>query len=697
MWLASFPDLRHVPLTPFQLTSGRYPGVGEIVMEYGDTSIQHVAIGDTVTLDSPTGTAALKVVGIARTPGEDSSSGASLGYMSDAGLSALVGAAGAPGNLSGNSEYRHLIQVKVYNTRQANATADTVQATLQQHGVTVFQRLGHSDGPDVGTIKAIDGIFSLLRLLSLLAVVMSAFLLFSTITSLVTEQMREIGTMKALGAQRGEIMRDYLITVGLYSVIGTAAGIVLGLAGGYELAVLLGPKVPLDIGPFHLKLWIVLLSLGVGLILPLLAALAPIWNGTRVSVRTALAAYGVSGGKRPNPLTPVTSRLRWIRQTTWLGLRGLFRRRLRAGLTLLTVAIAGACFLIVQTTAVSVSQTVAAAHNTFDFDVSVFAGPQASYQQTLGELASVPNIAHIERYGQTNASTKWGTVQVLGFEPQTKMYHYQLTSGRWLQSDDINAVLISDDVTHRTGLHVGDTLTLAGSKPLRIVGTLHQHIDNLGWIGAVVVSVNTANMLNGVSDVNAPNATIWLAVQAINRSPAAVSSLANQLDATLASHSTVAQGSPDSPYVETHHTILARSQKGWFVLYYVLYAVALVVGVAGSIGLANALASSVLERRREIGVMRAMGATGRRVASVFWIEGLALGMIAWLLGMAIGLPLARGFVAEMSNLVMPIDFHLNLSAFAVMLVATLAIATLAGVAPTWRASRVRVADLLRYE
>jgi putative ABC transport system permease protein len=66
--VVSYPDLRHGP-TPFQLIAGRYPRAGEIVMEFGDTGLQPVGLGDTVTLGTARGERALRVVGIARTPG----------------------------------------------------------------------------------------------------------------------------------------------------------------------------------------------------------------------------------------------------------------------------------------------------------------------------------------------------------------------------------------------------------------------------------------------------------------------------------------------------------------------------------------------------------------------------------------------------------------------------------------------------
>jgi putative ABC transport system permease protein len=132
-------------------------------------------------------------------------------------------------------------------------------------------------------------------------------------------------------------------------------------------------------------------------------------------------------------------------------------------------------------------------------------------------------------------------------------------------------------------------------------------------------------------------------------------------------------------------------------VYALLYAVALIIGAAGILGLASTLTASVTERQREIGLLRAMGATNWRVAQVFWVEGMALGGMAWLLGALLGLPLASAFILMLSRLVVPTDFIVDPLAFVIMLGAILGIVTLASVAPAFRASRVRIAGLLRYE
>jgi putative ABC transport system permease protein len=132
-------------------------------------------------------------------------------------------------------------------------------------------------------------------------------------------------------------------------------------------------------------------------------------------------------------------------------------------------------------------------------------------------------------------------------------------------------------------------------------------------------------------------------------------------------------------------------------VYALLVAVALVVAAVGILGLTDALGASVVERRRDIGLLRSLGASGRRIAVVFWIEGLALSAGAWILASAAGFPLAHLFIARFSTTVMPTDFYFAPQTLAVSVGGTLVIATLATVLPARRAARMRAVELLRGE
>src|SRR5262249_44428094 len=126
-------------------------------------------------------------------------------------------------------------------------------------------------------------------------------------------------------------------------------------------------------------------------------------------------------------------------------------------------------------------------------------------------------------------------------------------------------------------------------------------------------------------------------IQAADRAPAAVNQMANALDDTLSRAGL-------APFVSTAQQEVQNSRNQFQILSILLYAGAAIVALVGVLSLFNTLTTSVLERRREIGILRSMGASSWRVASVFWTEGLALASISWLMAAAIGLPAAVGFV-----------------------------------------------------
>ena len=657
--IVSYPDLARVPITPFQLASGRYPGVGEVVMEYGDQNLHPFTVGGLVSVETHHGTTHLRVVGVARTPGQNpAASGNALAYMSDTALAELasgVGLGGVPGKAPPFLD--HQILLKVHNRNLDQATAAAVQRVLLSDQITIF----HVDIPDVNanaaTLAATQSIFSLLRLLCIVAIVLAAILILNIVTAVVTEQMGVIGSMKAIGGTRGTIMRGYLASVVLYSVAGTIPGLAVGIYGGSRLASALAAQAQLDGGAIAVPPWIVGVALAVGFGVPPLAALFPIWFGTRITVRQAISDYGIHAtrtGREHPPTRRFRGQLGGVSQITRTGLIGLFRRRGRLAMTVLTLAVAGTSFLVVQTAATSVSATVAAVNANSSADLDVYFNDGSLYGQISGRLYSLPNVGRIERYSGNNVATRWGTLAVFGYEPDTQIYHYQLTSGRWLRPADTNVVLLSDGAAARTGLHIGDQLVVNGGTSLTVIGTVRQSINVLGWIGAVVMPVTTAYELRGMPPAVAANSASEVIVEAYNHSNHAVYQLGERVNAIVnltdgyadgTGYFSGGRGSVDATYEYT-----GRRQQTWYVLYYVLYAVALLVAVTGGLGLVNALLASALERRREIGMLRAMGASSRQIAKIFWVEGLAQGGFAWVIGALLGMPLAYAFVAVLSRI-----------------------------------------------
>jgi putative ABC transport system permease protein len=270
---------------------------------------------------------------------------------------------------------------------------------------------------------------------------------------------------------------------------------------------------------------------------------------------------------------------------------------------------------VVQTATAATNQTIANAFAPYHYDV--LAEIYAQNAPLVAQISALPNVGRVERYREDEgAESQWGQLLLLGFQPDTRLYTPQLISGRWLSPSDTNAVLLNEEAATATGLHVGDTLTLSSVQYFNgqptpgnqaswtIIGIVHQPMDDLGTIGTVMTSVENANQLFG----DPADLTPELLIEARDHSPDAVDALTRQVD-QLVNEGNANGGYVNGGLVNTRQQEVQYRQQNWLIFYALLYGVALIVGAVGILGLADALVASVLERRREIGLLRAMGAS----------------------------------------------------------------------------------------
>jgi putative ABC transport system permease protein len=134
-----------------------------------------------------------------------------------------------------------------------------------------------------------------------------------------------------------------------------------------------------------------------------------------------------------------------------------------------------------------------------------------------------------------------------------------------------------------------------------------------------------------------------------------------------------------------------------FVGFVLLFSVMIViVAVVGGLGLFSTLTMNVAERRREIGVLRSVGAPTRTLLAAFLLEGVLLGLLGWGLGVILGAPASRLLVEFLGDRLIPLEYALPAAGVRDTLLATLAVALAASLGPALLATRIRVAEILRY-
>jgi putative ABC transport system permease protein len=134
------------------------------------------------------------------------------------------------------------------------------------------------------------------------------------------------------------------------------------------------------------------------------------------------------------------------------------------------------------------------------------------------------------------------------------------------------------------------------------------------------------------------------------------------------------------------------------ILTQVLMLMTIVMAVVGSMGLSGTLSINVIERRREIGVMRAVGASSRDVGFIFTGEGLMLGLTSWLFALPIGLGAGPIFVKTLGKVIdFPAEYYAGIQGIWLWLAIVIVLSIIASWVPARRATRISVNESLAYE
>jgi putative ABC transport system permease protein len=143
-----------------------------------------------------------------------------------------------------------------------------------------------------------------------------------------------------------------------------------------------------------------------------------------------------------------------------------------------------------------------------------------------------------------------------------------------------------------------------------------------------------------------------------------------------------------------------RDQKAQTdVLVYFMLTMAIMIAIVGGLGLMGTMSINVLERTREIGVMRAVGASNLDIQTIVIVEGMAVGLISWALSILLAIPITSVLCYGVGLAIMtsPLPTVYGTAGIIAWLIFTLVLATIASALPARRASRLTVRDTLAYE
>lgn len=699
------------------LRSGAWPDDRSIAVEQGHVAPFNVpATGSTIYFDINNRSDAVALSGTVR---DNYRAKPPLGrnrpafYLTLAGLKRITGS-------------RTITQIGItvsnFSEERAREVADAVSDKLEKQGIKV--RYTEIQDPKEHWAQTMaDGVGVVLTVMAVAALFLSVALVVNTINAILVQQVPQIGIMKTVGALRGQIGSVYLAGVVVYGLLAIAVAVPLGALGGVLLSGYILRILNVPGSGYQLLPQIVGAQLFTGLLVPLLAAIWPVLQGVGVSVREALSSYGVGQGRFGTRwLDQFLGNLRGLPRMLLLMLRNSVRRLERVALTQLVLVTAGAIFMMVLSTHYSFIETIAETWRAFGYDgYVVFEQPQL-IPEVLEVLSARPGVGRTEMWlwqtaqttlpkivslvdagqkappaqmrgdrggnvGSNSSGTGW-RVGLRGVPLDTQMFKPKIVAGRGLRSGEQRSMLLNEKLAAEIGVGVGQNLELDLGNERKvtwhIVGLVSDITNNQET--GYVVREELAREINSIG--RASFAHIMMADQTAVGQRRLLADLSAFLKARGMRVSSTRTSAGDREDTNAQFGILTT----------VLLTMSFAMAMVGAIGLSGTLSINVMERRREIGVMRAVGASSSDVAYVFVGEGLLLGITSWLLAMPLSVVGGPPFVAAISNAIsFSGRYHLDWAGFAWWLLIVVVLSIVASWLPARRATEISVKDSLSYE
>ncbi|HXA17790.1 MAG TPA: FtsX-like permease family protein [Thermoanaerobaculia bacterium] len=682
-------DFGDIRLDRFTSDTGAWPpGDGEVLIECSSLSVARAAVGDRVIVRTSD-----RVERPLRIAGTVHAAGLAPGWMEHA----VAGFVKVNPQMTQMNTDKHLpLSASSADQLRLLVAGDTLdEKHIRDVANRVARSIGHVTRIDVPTpgrhphAAQMDTFLYLLGAFGALTFALSAVLVATMIHALLTEQLRQVGVMKTIGASTRQIASLYLGQVAILAAAAIAIGVPLGIAAGQAYARFAASMLNATITRAMPALWIVVSEVVAGIAIPLLVALGPVAHAARISIHEAFS--NDIGGKPfgTRRFDRWLARIHWLPRPLMLSLRTTFHRRGRLILTVATLAAGGAAFIAAMNVSAAWTRTLDADGRARRFDVqAVFSRPYPA-AQVMQALASVPDVAHAECWTEAGAMVGESSVSLVGPDLNSKLLALPLIAGRWLRPDDDAVAVINQSVSS-----LDPTLRLGGDIPIQV----NAHVARLRIVGIVKEL--------------APHATVYMPPRTILRVTGKPPGLARsvrivtrQLDVAghVAASKAIEQALESAGISVAGIQSLSDSRQSFsdhlVIIKSALIFAALLVVLVGGLGLTSTLTLNVFERTREIGILSAIGATPGTIARDVVFEGMVMAVLSWCAALIVSIPITFALDAATGQMFIrsALDFYMSPLAAAVWLLLVLILAALSSFYPARRSARLAVREAIAYE
>ncbi|MEM7028232.1 MAG: FtsX-like permease family protein [Chloroflexota bacterium] len=689
--LKARPDYDDQRFFAYTLVEGQWPERKTMVVQEG----YDLSVGDQVELEINGRTRSVDLGGVVRAVNVRPSNlgGTPTFYTTQSHFEEITGRSGFALIYGSVPEYTQEI---------AEAAATAMEDQLENQGFTVTAAGARGEttvSPDEHFMQdTLDGVFLILIIMGVASLLLGLLLVYNTVSAIISQQVSQIGVLKAIGASRQQILIIYFTIAFIYGVLALILALIFGALAAHGLRTLLTTMMGIETGRLTLSSSAAMVQILVSLITPLAVATGPILQGSGITVREAISSYGLTGGG--GWLDTLLAKLTFMSRMVAMAISNTFRNKIRVSLVLVALVGAGMMFIGVLSVQNSINRTFNDIYlDIFQADITfTLSEPERIDEMTTltRDYAAVDLVEmHLNTQATASATSDPDageeTTSVTGIPVPSSIYQPNITAGRWLVEEDRFAVVVNEALAEALNVTLGDrvTLDISGESELewQIVGLIYEPI--LG--NANVAYTPQETLQDEMGEKNQAN-QVWVRIH--SDSQLENSQHATQLRASYAS----AGIEPTITNEDTLAEKTASQVDSLSVLVLLLFVLAVIIAAVGAIALSGVLGINVLERRREIGVLRSIGAGNRSISTLFITEGILLGWLSWII--AVPFSIATGdLLTTAVESALGADFTYVYSPLSLLywFVIITILAVFASWTPTKQAIEVSVRESLSYE
>ncbi|MFC2030846.1 ABC transporter permease [Chloroflexota bacterium] len=691
--LVAVPDFSHMQVDALTPLDGAWPpGEREVILERMAPEYLGTEIGEAIGVELDNDEIkTLAVVGTAHDAQQLSPGIAdrTYGYVTLETMGAL-----------GLDEHYTELRIRVAeggdDAKHIQSIVDQVEEQLENSGREVLSTRIITEShvePFIDTIVLILSSFGTIILL------LSGFLVVNAISALITQQVPQIGVMKLIGARRGQIMSLYLVTVLAYGVIAVVVGLPLAfLTSRLVMTELAEGLINVLPDSYAVSLSTLLLQVAIGLLLPLLAGLLPVFNGTRITTHRALNDVGMQAGAIGRGwlevLLSALQKIKSVQRPMILALRNTLRHKGRLAQTLFVLVVGTALFISVLSVRSSVDATLENFMRFHGYDVSVQFDRPYRTARLESVVQQVPGVVAVESWSSGWATrlrpdgTESDGIDVVAAPADTALMAPKISAGSWLSNAERNGIVINSDVVDdEPDIRVGSDIVLdidGREATWRVVGivptesrgaAIYMTHDDYAYASGTYDQANLVQVVTDSHDRTTQHEMELLLLERFEAEGLEVSG------------------------TDTAQAIRSENRLMFTIVIAFLVLMAVLLAGVGGLGLTTTMSINIMERVREIGVLRAVGASNVSVRQIVLVEGLVMGLLSWIAGTLISLPVSR-LMSEQLGLMLiqiPLNFQYSIGAAVLWFAALLLIAGFASWGPARNAVQLTIREVLAYE